>query len=350
MINRQVIRTRVLQIAYAHLHKGEQKISASEADLRTSLERSYDLYMYLLRLPVELTERIVELQATRLRKHFRSEEAHLTNGRLADNLYVAQVERCQPLELWYNQFPLNWLDADLLLRSLVDAIESSQLYLDYLASEPSYEADRNFWVQAFAQIIAPSAELAEYLEEQSIYWDDELCYIEKIDCENHPGLDSEEIQAAVQSAQEQELYQSQRYENGNVEIVKAFVLKSMKRATAEEELESVLLPAYRDEEDETFALHLLRQTLVGYDKAGELIRRHLSAGWDKERLADMDELLMHLAVTEFLHFPAIPTNITINEYVELSKHYSTPKSSAFVNGVLDSIAKELKAEGKILKK
>lgn len=349
MINRQVIRTRVLQVAYAYLHKGESKISSAEADLRTSLSRSYVLYLYLLRLPVELTERFGELQELRQRKHIQTAEDSNPNFRLRDNLYVAQVRRCEALEAWYMQFPLAWLEADWLIRKLLQEIEQSELYRNYLESELSYDNDRNFWLSVFNQIIAPNTSLAEYLEEQSIYWDDELCYLEKISSEERPGLDPEDILKAVEEAKATGDYQAQRYELGNVEIVKSFVAKSMKRALENEEFETVLLPEFRDEDDESFALHLLRQTLVGYDKATTLIEKHLSSNWDKERLADIDELLLHLAVTEFLHFPAIATTVTINEYVELSKHYSTPKSSSFVNGVLDAVAKELKSEGKILK-
>lgn len=349
MINRQVIRTRVLQVAYAYLHKGEAKINSAEADLRTALGRSYDLYLYLLRLPVELTQGIAELQELRLRKHIKTTEDCNPNYRLQNNLYTAQVQRCEQLEAWYMDFPLAWSEASLLMRELIQAIEASELYRDYLASEESYENDRNFWVSVFNQIIAPNITLAEYLEEQSIYWDDELCYIEKIVSEERPGLEPEDITKAIALAKEQGEYQVQRYELGNVEIVKSFVSKSMKRAQEDEAFDAVLLPEFKDEDDETFAIHLLRQTLVGYDKTATIIEKHLSDNWDKERLADIDELLLHLAVTEFLHFPAIATSITINEYVELSKHYSTPKSSSFVNGVLDAIAKELKSEGKILK-
>lgn len=350
MINRQVIRTRVLQVAYAHLHRGEQKLSQTEGDLRTSLGRSHDLYLYLLRLPLDLTEHFGELQELRARKHLSSATERQPNRRLQHNQYVAQIARTESLEGWYLQFPLAWSEEEGLLRHLVERIEASELYQDYLKSEESYESDRSLWVNIFSQILAGDERLAEYLEAQSIYWDDERHYIEKIACEERPALDAEAIEEAIELSKQSEGYHAQRYELGNVEIVKDFVLKSMKRALEGDNLEDVILPEYKGEDDESFALHLLRQTLVGYDKASELISKHLSASWDKERLADMDDLLMHLAITEFLHFPAIPTSITINEYVELAKHYSTSKSSAFINGVLDTIAKELIAEGKILKK
>lgn len=351
MINRLVIRTRVFQLAYAHLHKGEQKIATAEAELRKALSRSYDLYLYLLRLPIDITERFAELQQVRSRKHLASYEDLNPNYKLQDNRYVSALRESETLEAWYNQFALSWAEEDLLLRHLVDKIEASERYQEYLKEDATFESDRNFWVQTFTQLIATDEQLGEYLEEQSIYWDDALCYIEKVQCEERPGLDAEDITQALSEAKETEgAYQSLRYEDSCVEIVKNFVQKSMKRALEGENIDHVLLPEYKDEDDETFATQLLRQTLVGYDKTSEIIKKHLSSGWDKERLADVDDLLMHMAVTEFLYFPAIPTSISINEYVELSKHYSTSKSSAFINGVLDAVAKELKAEGKILKK
>ena len=106
---------------------------------------------------------------------------------------------------------------------------------------------------------------------------------------------------------------------------------------------------FRDSEDETFARHLLRQVLLKQEEYLQLIEPILTEGWSSERLADIDALLLRLGVAEFLHFPGIPTHITINEYVELAKHYSTAHSAAFVNGILDAMAKKLREEGKILK-
>ncbi len=349
MINRQVIRTRALQVAYAYLHKGEQRLASAESDLRLALERSYELYMYLLRLPVELTDFFAELQEMRRRKHLATKEERNPNYRLQENRFVAHLRSSEALEDWYMSYPLAWRDESLLMRKLVDLIEHSDLYHEYIKSEPSYETDQTFWLNIFQQIITPNQDLADYLEEQSIYWDNELNCIEKIECEDRPKTDPEEIEQVVREAQANNMYQSQRYDNGSVEIVKSFVYKSLKKAQETEEFSLFILPQYRDEDDESFATHLVRQTIIGYDKVAPLVKKHLSSSWDKERLADMDELLIHLAVTEFLHFPQIATHVSINEYVELSKHYSTPKSSAFINGVLDAIAKELKSEGKILK-
>lgn len=339
-----------MQTAYAYLHREEQKLSVAEADLKTSLGRSYDLYLFLLRLPIDITDFLSELVELRKNKHLASREERNPDYKLLKNKYVEKLRECVELDNWYNQFPLAWSEESILLRSFIKDIENSDIYREYLKSPDSFEADRDFWANVFQHIIAPSELLAHYLEEQSIYWDDSLVYIEKVECEEKPSPDSEDIKQVIEVAKVEKQYQAQRYENGNVEIVKSFVHKTMKRLVAEDEFASVLLPQYRDSEDALFAQHLLRQTILSYDKAEELIAQNISEKWEKERLADMDRLILHLAITEFLHFPTIPTQISINEYVELSKHYSTPRSSAFVNGVLDAVAKNLKAEGKIIKR
>ena len=349
MINRLVIRTRVLQTAYAYMHKEEQKLTAAEADLKTALGRTYDLYLFLLRLPIDLTDFWGQLIELRKNKHLASSVERNPNYRPLNNAYIAKLEECQELDNWYNQFPLAWSDESSLLRNLINEIESSDIYRNYLTSSIDFENDRNFWVNIFHQIIAPNPQLAHYLEEQSLYWDDNHDYIEKIACEEYPKSDPELISEAVALAKANNSYQSLKYENGSVEVVKNFVLKTMKKSEAELDFAETLLPQYKDSDDITYAQHLLRQTILGYQQVEEILRKHISVRWEKDRLASMDELIMHLAITEFLHFPNIPTNITINEYVELSKHYSTPKSSSFVNGVLDAVAKELKAEGKIIK-
>lgn len=350
MINRLVIRTRVLQTAYAYMHREEQKLTTAEADLKTALGRTYDLYLFLLRLPIDLTEFWGELIELRKSKHLATREERNPNYRPLHNTYVQKLDDCAELHAWYNQFPLAWADESVLLRNLINEIESSPLYIDYLKSGESFESDRDFWVSVFQQIIAPNEYLAHYLEEQSLYWDDSQTYIEKIECEERPGVDPEAVNQAVALAKAQDAYQALKYDNGNVEVVKNFVLKTMRRAKVDEDFATILLPQYKDPDDLTFAQHLLRQTILGYAQADELLRKHISEKWEKDRLADMDELIMHLAITEFLHFPNVPTQITINEYVELSKHYSTPKSGAFINGVLDAVARELKETGKIIKK
>lgn len=347
MINRVLVRTRVLQTAYAHIYGSDSRLAASESALRIGLERTYQLYLHFLRLPLAITRKLEGVFERRRRKHLATDSDLRPNVRLLSNAVIAQIEQCAQLSESLTGAGDLWQGEEELLRHLVSEIERSDLYEAYLATTQDYEADRDFWVNVFQRIIFTDDMLAEFLEERSLYWDDERAQVEKIECEEHPGWDG--VDEAVATIRGTEGYIAQRFDLGSVEIVKDFVLKTFRRLREDATFDEVLMPAYKDPEDEKYAIHLLRQLILGQDKNLELIDKHISAGWERERLAGMDLILIQLGVVEFLHFPNIPTQITINEYVELSKHYSTPKSSAFVNGILDSIAKELRAEGKILK-
>ena len=252
--------------------------------------------------------------------------------------------------MWYEQFGLRWEENETLLRHLIRLIEDSSLYASYLSSkETSYEGDQTFWADVFHQLFAQDEHLNEWLEQHSLYWEDDLQVLEKIECEERPSGEEEQIQQVIAEAKEVGTYQASRFENGPVEIVKDFVEKSLRKASEELPIDDQFLPMFRDSEDETFARHLLRQVLLKQEEYLQLIEPILTEGWSSERLADIDALLLRLGVAEFLHFPGIPTHITINEYVELAKHYSTAHSAAFVNGILDAMAKKLREEGKILK-
>lgn len=350
MINRVLIRTRVLQVAYAHLHRGELRLSSAEQDLLLSLSRTYDLYLYLLRLIPSLTDLQREILEIRKRKHLATSVERSPNMRLVDNRLAEKLSSSEKLTKWYEGAKLSWEDDEPLLRHLLRQVESSDLYLDYMESEDSsFEADQSFWVEAFHQIIAPDELLAERLEQQSIYWQNDLVEIEKIECEERPKTDEASVEEVIKEAQGEGRYQRVGFLHGPVEVVKDFVEKTLRRIEFDGELDDQILPMFKDEDDEHFARMLFRQALVKYADHVRTIEPVLSSAWSSERLADTDALLLTLGLTEFLYFPSIPTSITINEYVELAKHYSTSHSAGFVNGVLDALAKSLKEDGKILK-
>lgn len=350
MINRTLIRTRVLQVAYAHLHRGELTLTTAEQDLLLSLHRTYDLYLYLLQLIPALTEFHREVLEIRKNKHLATREERSPNMRLVENKLAAQLRDSEKLSAWYEGFNLRWEEDESLLRHLIRLIEQSELYADYLRlPAPTFEDDRNLWTNIFEQIFATDERLAETLEQQSIYWQDDLKGIEKAEVEERPKTEEEPLLEALAEARSRGAYQSLRLENGPVEIVKDFVEKTLRRSSEEQPIDEIILPAFKDEEDERFARLLFRQTLLKYADQMKLVESVLSEGWSTERLADMDALILNLGLTEFLYFPTIPTLITINEYIELAKRFSTAHSASFVNGVLDALAKKLRAEGKILK-
>lgn len=350
MINRVLIRTRVLQIAYAHLHRGELSLSAAEQDLELSLQRTYELYLYLLQLIPSLTEFYREVLEIRRRKHLATQAERKPNMRLVENKLAAQLADTPELRAWYAGFGLKWEDDEALLRHLIRKIERSSIYDDYVhMGTQSWERDQSFWLDVFHQLIVNDELLNESLEALSIYWENDLKVLERAEVEERPQSDEEHLQASLDEAKQQSAYQATRFDNGPAEVVKDFVEKTLRRATEVEGFEGQILPMFKDEDDELFARHLLRQLLLKGSEYTQLIETALSEGWSTERLADMDALLLRLGVTEFLHFPAIPTHISINEYVELAKHFSTAHSASFVNGVLDAVGRKLKEEQRILK-
>ncbi len=201
----------------------------------------------------------------------------------------------------------NWHDDLEFVRKLCNQIEQSQAYAEYMASEDdSYEADREIWRKLYRQLIQENEDLDALLEEKSLYWNDDK------------------------------------------EVVDTFVLKTIKRFDPKNESKQELLPEYKDEEDKDFARKLFRATILNADQYQHYMSE-TSRNWDFSRLAYMDVVVMQIAIAEMLTFPNIPVSVTINEYVDLAKLYSTPKSGGYINGMLDAIARYLIDTGKMLK-
>ena len=182
----------------------------------------------------------------------------------------------------------------------MDTILSSEIYAEYLKNEEdSYETDREFWRQIFKKVICGNEMIEEYLEDKSIYWNDDI------------------------------------------EIVETFALKTIKKFEEKKGSKQALLPMFKDLEDKAFAIKLFRQSLLKGKEYRERIDKHMK-NWETERIANMDLIIMQVALAEILSFPTIPINVTLNEYIDAAKYYSTPKSGTFINGILDSIVNELK--------
>lgn len=349
MINRTLIRTRALQSLYSHRHSGNSTVRESLQHYQKSLDSTYALYLYLLNLLPSL----VRLEENRIEaaknKHLATEQERNPNLRFIQNQLVAKLDDSRLIAEELKARGLSVVEDTSLLRHLLNEIKKTDFYEEYMSlPNTSWEEDRQLWVKAFSQVLARDPELAEHLEGLSLYWDNGLCSLEKIECEN--GLeDIDKVEEVVQEAIAQGLYQPVRMVSNTVEIVKDFVLKTLKKIEPEDPIDEQLLPMFKAEEDEHFSQYLFRQAILNYEEYRGMLGLVLSENWDQDRLAVLDELIMILAITEFLGIPNIPTVVTINEYVELSKDYSTPKSSAFINGMLDALVAKLKEERKILK-
>ena len=307
MINRIIIRIKALQIVYAYYQKNSCDLTSAEKELLFSLEKAYDLYHYLLLLIVLLTD--AEQKRLDINKHklLASEEELNPNTRLADNRFAEQLRTNSKLSAFSNRKGALWNeDNSLFVRNLLKKIIQSDYYKKYLNSPDTYNSDQEFWKSVFKHIILEDEELSEILEEKSIYWKDDL------------------------------------------DVIGAFVLKTIKRFNPETSSKQELMPMFKDEEDREFAIKLLRCALLEEKENNDRINRQIS-NWELDRIAQMDLYIMQIALSELLNFPSIPVSVTLNEYIDLARYYSTPKSPNFINGILDSIVKELKSEGKIFK-
>jgi N utilization substance protein B len=307
MINRIIIRVKVLQIIYAYYQKDSNECIKAENELMRSLQKSYDLYHYLLLLIVVLTDmerkRLDALQY----KYLATEQDRNPDTRFIENRFAEQLRVNEMLRKFTNRCGFLWGEEDSgFIRNLLNKIQQSDIYEEYLKSPDTYNSDKEFWRKIFKNIILEDEELPDILEEKNIYWDSDFG------------------------------------------IIGTFVLKTIRHFETARGPRQELLPMFKEEEDREFALKLLQQAIVEHDENAMLIDKQIK-NWDLERIALMDLYIMQIALSEIKNFPSIPINVTLNEYIDLARYYSTPKSSNFINGILDSIVSELKAEKKLFK-
>ena len=307
MINRVLIRLKVIQVIYAYYQNGGKNLEAAEKELFYSLSKAYDLYKYLLLLMIEVTQFADRRIDNRRHKLRPTEEDLNPNTRFIDNAFMAQLMQNAQLEEFRANQKRSWDDEGDFVKHLFERIEETKAYQEYMAKETlTYEDDRELWRKLYRSTIAQNEEIDEILEEQSLYWNDDKA------------------------------------------IVDTFVLKTIKRFEPENGAGQELMPEYKDDEDKEFARRLLRTAITGAEAYRKLMENN-AKNWDMERFAFMDILIMQVALAEIMAFPTIPTSVTLNEYVEIAKMYSTPKSGGFINGMLDGIVNQLKSENKLNK-
>lgn len=308
MINRRLLRIKVLQALYAHLSSEDRSIQVTEKELQLSIHRAYDLYHYLLLLPVELRDlarKKIELAKEKLRPSY--EDLH-PNTRFIDNRLINQIAANRSLLDYLTEHKLSWVNYPELIRHLFTDLQATDYYNQYMQSDDtSYENERNFVIWLYTDFFPSSEYLSQVLEEQSIFWNDEPDYI------------------------------------------MAMIVKTLKKIREEQGAHAPLMKMYRNEEDREFAPLLLRKALLHYNEYLELVHAFCE-NWDIERIAFLDKLILITATAEAVEFPFIPTRVTMNEYIDIAKLYSTQQSGVFVNGLLDKIFHHLKESGRIVKK
>ena len=308
MINRILIRIKVVQMVYSYLLDQEGKrMSEAQKELATSLDKAYELYYYLLMLPVEF----VRLQEERLdnarNRYLPTDEDLNPNTKFVDNLFVKKISGCEMFTKFVKDNNVSWADSEVSLRLMLDKIVNSDIYQEYMDKPgTSLAEDCELWRNLLKKVVFVDDNLTDALEAKSVYWNDDL------------------------------------------DTVGTFVLKTIKRF--EEEGYEELLPKYKDDEDRLFAEKLFVNAVNNKDEYMKLNDKFVSKeSWDTERLAFMDIVVLLVAIAELEKVPSVPTKVTMNEFIEIAKCYSTNKSGQFVNGILNSIINYLKKDGKLFK-
>jgi N utilization substance protein B len=308
MLNRRHLRIKVLQALYAYFQSNEDNFRRTENELMQAVERIQDLYLYLLLSFSELKS-IAENRIEENTKKIRPSEEDLNpNTKFIDNKIILLLEENKELRRLSEECKVNWVgdEHQEMFRKMFLIIKDSEIYFEYMNNESkTFEDDKAFALELFKVEIANSELLYNFFEEKSIHWIDDI------------------------------------------DLACSMVLKTLKSVNEGEVIE--LLPLYKvDDDEQDFIRDLLRKT-ISMDKENEALIDELTKNWELDRIAKMDVILMKMAITELQIFNNIPTKVTLNEYIEISKFYSTPKSNGFINGILDKAIDRLQAEKKIVK-
>ncbi len=307
MINRVLLRIKILQIIYAFYKGDSHSVALAEKELFHSVEKTYELYFHLLQLAVEVTNYASNKIDARKNKLRPSDDDLNPNTRFVDNSFVTQLSKNVQLQNYIKENKISWDNNQDTVKTVYELVAASDSYVEYMSAEKAdYAADKDIWRKIYKKIILQSEEFSDSIEDQSIYWTDDL------------------------------------------EIVISFIIKTIKKFDLVNGVDQPLLPMFKDEEDAEFAGKLLKNSLEKEKDYRKMIDSHTN-NWELDRIAFMDIIIMQTALAEIMTFPTIPVNVTLNEYIEISKNYSTDRSATFINGVLDNIVKELKAENKLIK-
>lgn len=308
MLNRRHLRIKVLQSLYAFFQSKDEEFGKIEKETLNSLERIYDLYIYFLLSFSELKAIGEHRMEENKKKIFPTDEDSNPNRKFVDSAIVDILEKQPTLRVHSEQRKVNWVgdENQEMFRKIYAQIRESEVYDSYMNNEISgFEEDKAFAIALFKAEIANSEILYSHFEDANIHWIDDI------------------------------------------DLACSMVVKTLKNF--EEGQDPTILPLYKDKDDElTFVRELLRKTIV-LDKENEELIDELTSNWELDRIAKMDVILMKMAITELQIFNNIPTKVTLNEYIEISKFYSTPKSNGFINGVLDKAISRLEKDGKITK-
>lgn len=309
MINRVLIRAKVVQMLYAYMvSKDAMTLTTAKKELTKSLDKSYELYNALLKLMIELTD-VQDVRLDEAKHKFLPTEEDLNpNMRFVENEFVKRLRADQTLADFVDDKKINWRDDELFVRLLLDKILRSEEYQEYMEMpKTSLVRDGEVWYQLMKKVVLPDENLLEHLQSMSVYYTDD-----------------------------------------DLQIIGQFVMKTIRRF--EDEEAQPILPQYKNDDDSKFGEQLFSKAVAEMEENNSYIDQFVKTEkWDVERIALMDRVVMCTALTEIRNYPSIPVNVSLNEYIELAKDYSTPRSGQFVNGILNAVVNKLRADKVIIK-
>ncbi|MFT5820194.1 MAG: N utilization substance protein B [Crocinitomix sp.] len=310
MLNRRHLRIKVLQILYAFFQTEDEDILKSEKELLTSIDRMYDLYLWFLLTFEEVQRFSAQRIEDRLKKVRPTKDDLTPNRKFVNNEVIQLLIQNNDLRRRSEENRVNWTGAveNDLMRKLFLHLMDSELYKNYMeAEEQSFEGDKEFIVELFKKEIANFELIHDYFEDKSIFWLDDI------------------------------------------DLMCSMVLKTIKQFKADDTAEKNLLNLYKDKEDELGFVKTIVRKAAQMDDANTSLIDELTKNWELDRIAKMDVILLKMALTELKVQPSIPKKVTLNEYIEISKFYSTPKSQIFINGILDKAIPLLEERGELKK-
>jgi N utilization substance protein B len=308
MLTRRHIRVKVLQSIYALNQNEHPDLSKQEKFLFYSIEQMHDLYLLMLQLMIEMRDHAENYLDVSKKKHLATDLEKDPSRTFVENKVLRLIDSNSILEGTVKKKGLNyWAHDTEYVGILFKVLREKDWYQEYLLKEStSFSEDQNFITKVYKEVIAPNEKLYEYLEDKRLTWIDDFPIV-------------------------------------NTAMVK------MLGKISEKNVANVLIPdLYKDIEDREFALQLLRKVVLNQEKLSAEIDGK-TPNWDQDRIADLDFIILKMGIAEFLYFPSIPVRASINEYLEISKEYSTPKSSIFINGILDKLVKEFEISKKLNK-
>jgi transcription antitermination protein NusB len=307
VLNRRHIRVKVMQTIYSMHQNSSDDLGKEQKFLFQSIENIQDLYLIMISIFIEIQQLEEKHIQISLKKHLATSEEKNPNLKFVKNEVLNLLFENNSISTALESRKINsWKTDDSYIQILLNEIKESNLYLDYMSdSKNSFENDKDFIAAIFTEIVAPNQKLYEYLEDNKLTWIDDI------------------------------------------PIVNTLILKQLKSFNSKNK-EFVVPSVFNDADDKDFAIDLFQKTVLN-EKELAATFADKTPNWDADRIAEIDTIILKMAICEFLRFPSIPVKVTINEYLEIAKEYSTPKSSFFINGILDNLVKEFDVSKKIIK-